>query len=733
MVRNYYQPNTYRRVLALTSATTIAAMAPATLHAQVLGDSQSKDIVVTGVQSQDTQLDDKPEVGSRSGLANREIPATLNVIDASAISERGARTSVEALNAVPGVVAASLPSIPGIASIRGFTGDAVSQLYDGVRQPFMRDFDSWSFDRIEVLKGPASILYGEGALAGAINFVPKRPEIGQSFGSGLASYGSFNTLRLAGDINQPLGDRTALRGFASFDRSSGYVDDTDARRFAGTIALRTKPTDRLTADIAVDVTHDRASSAYWGTPLVPLSVARDPSNLVTSSANGYVIDRSLARRNYEFDDSSTKSRTLWVRTNLAWQVNGAIRLVNQLDFYDAARRWRDSESYRYVPETGLLARSVTRIDHDNSIFTERFFAAIDAPILGLRNRATIGIEYSDFGFKNPRSFGVAAPVSLRDPIGGNFPDLSNPANFPGAGNRTIFHTRIGTSAVFAEDALNITPGLLLVGGLRYDDIDLDRRVDDLNAGTSQPFGQSYHPFSWRAGAVYSVTPGIDVYGQYNRATLSVASLALIGLADSRFKLSTGETAEGGVKATLFNRRLALTLAGYWIGQDNIVTRDPNNVAVSIQGGRQSSRGGEGSASLTVTNGLRIDAGYAYTDARFDQLLEAGGNRAGNRPPFVSSHVGNVFAVWHPAPESFTLSVGVRAASGFFTDTANTIRVRGYAVADASIGYRFAGLDLDLRVRNLTDRFYATWRGGSVTQVIVAPPRSIDLTLTGHFK
>lgn len=733
MVRNYIRPNTYRRVLALTSAATIVAITPATLHAQAISDGLSKDIVVTGVQSRNVQLDASPEVGSRSGLTNREIPATVDVIDATAILERGARTSVEALNAVPGVVAASLPSIPGVASIRGFAGDAVSQLYDGVRQPFMRDFDSWSFERIEVLKGPASILYGEGALAGAINFVPKRPEIGQSFGSGLASYGSFDTVRLAGDINQPLGDRTAVRGFASFDRSSGYVDDTDSRRFAGTIALRTRPTDRLTVDITVDVTQDRASSAYWGTPLVPSRIARNPSTLVTSSANGYVIDRSLARRNYEFDDSSTRSRALWVRTNLAWEVNAAIRLVNQLDFYDAARRWRDSETYRYVPETGLLARGVTRIDHDNSIFTDRFFAAIDAPILGLRNRATIGVEYSDFGFKNPRSFGVAAPVSLRDPIVGNFPDLSNPANFPGAGNRTIFHTNIATSAIFAEDALNITPRLLLVGGLRYDAIDLRRRVDDLNADTSLPFGQKYRPFSWRAGAVYSVTPGMDVYGQYNRATLSVANLALIGLVNSQFKLSTGETAEGGVKATLFGRRLALTLAGYWIEQDNIVTRDPNNVAVSIQGGRQSSRGGEGSASVTVTSGLRLDAGYAYTDARFDQLLEAGGNRAGNRPPFVSSHVGNVFAIWHPTADGFTLSAGVRAASAFFTDTANTIRVRGYAVADASIGYRSAGFDLDLRVRNLTDRFYATWRGGSVTQVIVAPPRSIDLTVTGHFQ
>jgi iron complex outermembrane receptor protein len=710
------------------AATAGAYATPA--YAQVIGSRQDDDIVVTGTLA-DTQLDTQTEVGSRSGLTVREIPATVTVIDQAALLERGARTTVDALNAVPGVVSASLPSIPGVTSIRGFTGDAVSQLYDGVRQPFMRVFDSWSFERVEVLKGPASILYGEGALAGAINFVPKRPVIGQGFLSGLASYGSFDTLRLAGDVNQSLGDRTAVRAYASYSRSSGYVDDTDSTLFAGTVALRSQVTDRLTADLAIDVTRDTASSAYWGTPLIPRAVAQNPSGLVTSP-DGYVIDRSLRKVNYEFENSSTRSRTFWARSNFSWEVGEGVRLVNQLDYYDAARRWRDSERYSYIPASGLLRRDITRIDHDNDILTERFFATVDRSLFGLRSRSTVGIEYSDFDFTNPRSFGTAAPVALRDPVRGLFPDLSDPSNFPGAGNRTVFSTGIITKAVFAEEALNLTPRLLLVGGLRYDHIDLDRRVDDLNAGTVLQFSQTYRPFSWRGGLVYTVTDGVEVYGQYNRAALSVANLALIGLADTRFKLSTGETAEGGIKASLLDRKLTLALAGYWIGQDDIVTRDPNNSTISIQGGRQSSRGMEGSASLAIGKALRIDAGYAYADARFDELLEAGGDRAGNRPPFVSRHVGNLFAIWRQPSDGPTASAGVRALSGFYADTANTIRVRGYAVADASVGYRLGNVALDLWVRNLTNNFYATWRGGSATQFMIAAPRSVELTLTGRF-
>lgn len=692
--------------------------------------------MVTGVNQGKLQLDSKPDVASRLGLSVRETPAESDTITQAQIIERGARTSVEALNAVPGVVAANLPSIPGTTSIRGFTGDAISQLYDGVRQPFMRDFDSWSFDRIEVLKGPASVLYGEGALAGAINFLPKRPTLDGDHVAGLLSYGSFDTLRVAGDVDLSANDKAGIRAVASYNRSSGYVDGTESRLFAATIAGRLKPIDRLTIDLAADYTHDRYDSANWGEPLVPASAARQPTNLVTSTAAnapGYVIDRALSATNYEFANSVERSRTAWARSNIALEIADGLKLVNELDYYDAKRRWRDSETYSYNAATGLLNRSVTRIDHDNTILTERFLVASDATIAGMRNRASVGLEYSYTTFANPRSFGTGTPVNLFAPQRGSFPDLANPVNFPGAGNRVLFDTHIDTLALFGEDALNLTKQLLLVGGIRYDRINLDREVDDYNFGTVSTFGQHYHPISWRVGAVYSVTPTTQLYAEYNYAVAPVGSLALISLVNSRFALTTGRTAEGGIKSTLLGGKLDLMAAGYWISQDNIVTRDPNNSTLSIQGGSQSSRGFELSASYAVSKSLRLDGGYSHVAARFDTLLEAGGaNRAGNTPPFVSRDVANLFGIYRPAQVPLTFTAGLRSVGHFYTDNANLIRVRGYMVADASIGYRTRVGDLTVRVRNLFDEFYATWRGGSVTQLIIAPPRSVDVTLTTRF-
>lgn len=707
-----------------------------TAAAQTTDHEAESDIIVTGYGERELVLDGKTEAGSRLGLSVRETPATIEVVTQAQMLERGLRTTVEALNAAPGVVAASLPSIPGTTSIRGFTGDAVSQLYDGRLQAFMREFDSWSFERIEVLKGPASILYGAGALAGAINFVPKRAETDAAAFSGLASYGSYDTLRFAGDANLPLGDKVAIRAIGSLNRSNGYVDDTDSRSEAVTLSLTLKPIESLTIEIAGDYTHDRATTAYWGTPLVPATVARDASDLVRSTAvnaNGFVIDRALRYTNPNVSDGLTSSRTAWLRSRIAWEIADGLSFTNELSYYDAKRLWRNSETGTYNTGTGRFDRTTTRIDHDNDVLIERAFLTSDTAIGGLRNRATLGIEYNRTNFTNPRSFGTTTSIDLYAPVRGNFPDLDNPANFPGAGNRTIFDTDIETTSVFGEDALNLTPKWLLVGGFRYDHVKLGRSIADLNLGTVSSFGRTYKPLSWRIGTVYDVLPKTQIFAQYNRSVAPVGSLALISLASSQFNLTKGRSAEAGVKTSFWGDRIDLTLSGYWIEQTDIVTRDPNNSALSIQGGSQSSRGVELALSAALTRELRLDASYSHVNARFDKLIEAGGlNRAGNRPPFVSSHVANLSAVYRPDALPITLSGGLRHAGAFYTDNANAIRVRGYTVADAALGYRLPFGDVTLRVRNLFNSFYATWRGGSVTQLMIAAPRTVDASFTVRF-
>lgn len=131
--------------------------------------------------------------------------------------------------------------------------------------------------------------------------------------------------------------------------------------------------------------------------------------------------------------------------------------------------------------------------------------------------------------------------------------------------------------------------------------------------------------------------------------------------------------------------------------------------------------------------LRIDANYTILDARFDELIEAGGaNRAGKTPSNVPEEIGNLFAFYKFRGAPVTFSGGVHYNGRFFTDNANTIRVGSYTTLEAAISYRFPFGDLTLRGRNLTDKFYADYSDISPDQLTIGPPRSVDLTLTVKF-
>ncbi|AEG47851.1 TonB-dependent receptor [Sphingobium chlorophenolicum L-1] len=729
-----------RRLLRATALAICLTSAPAWAQ-EVAPATTESDIIVTGVADRQLLLDAETETGSRLGLTVRETPAIVDILSQELMQERGLRTTVEALNATPGASSGELASSPGQLSMRGFTAGAISLLYDGVRQTnsalIIRNMDSWSFERIEVLKGPAGVLYGEGSLAGAVNLVPKKPRFSGDAFAATAGYGSFGTARAGADANLALSDAVAVRGVASINRTDGFVDDTDARFLAATLGVSFRPVERLSIELAADYLEDKYGTAYWGAPLVAASAARDPSGLV-QSADGFVIDQATRRTNYNVTNADQGADAWWLRSRIDYELTDWLTLMNQLSYYDANRRFRNSEVYTYTAPNaafpnGSLRRSTTWIDHDHQFFVERAVFAADFGIGGHRNRLSVGAEYSDSKFDSVRRFGNTTAVDLFDPQRGTLSLEDSAANFPGAGNRANFDSRTEIRSIFAENAFNLTPSFLLVGGIRYDDIRLDRVVADLNAGTVTPFTRTYKAVSWRAGAVYDLAPKAQLFAQYTRAVAPVGSLALISATNARFNLTKGKSVEGGLKASLWNDRVDLTLAAYWLKQDDIITRDPANTNLSVQGGSQSSRGIELSTSTAVTEQFRFDASLAVLNAKFDTLLEAGGvNRAGNTPPVVPERVASLFAIYRPAALPITLTAGARHMGHFYTDNANSIRVRAATIIDASIGYRLPFGEVTLRGRNLTDRLYANWFGGSARQLTLAAPRSVDLSFTARF-
>ncbi len=683
------------------------------------------------------ELDVPSQSASRLGLTPRETPATIDIITFAAAQERGLRTATEVLSSVPAVSSAFLPSAQGITAIRGFSGGAVSMLFDGTRVTtstmIVRNYDSWSFDRIEVLKGPASVLYGEGSLAGTVNLVPKRPEFNGRRAEVLLSYGGLETSRIAAGATGPLANgRAAYRADVVWNKSGHYIDDAGSHNVSLNGAVDLKLGTAATLGFAVDHFRDDYGSAYFGTPLVPLTVARDASDLVSDS-RGWVLDKAMRDINYDVDPGITDIQTTWFRARLDWRFSSDWKLTNDVFVYDKWGEWKNSEVYTFMPATGLLARSTVGIIHDLRFYGNRAALVSDLRVKGRRNRFTVGLEANRSDFVSPRRFGNTTPVNPFAPVRGAFPAEDTSAAFPGAGNRTDFDTNVDQISVFTEDALSIAPRLTLVGGVRLDKIDVDRGITDLNTGVVSRFTRSFDPVSWRSGVVLDVLPQTQLFGQYTYAVAPVATILLISESNLAFNLTTGRSVEAGVKTTLANHRVDATASVFTIEQDDIVTRDPNNFNVSIQGGKQASTGVEFSISTEWVRGLRLHGTAAFLDARFEELLEAGGvNRAGNVPPNVPERTASLWAGYQIPNTPVTVSGGLRYQGRFFTNNANSTEVAGFTILDAQASWRLRSGEVTLRGRNLTDTLYADWTGASANQVQLGAPRTVDLSYHVRF-
>jgi iron complex outermembrane receptor protein len=711
--------------MKVSTAALVACLAATPAFAQQAQDDRET-IVVTG----DRGLEAETEVSSRLGLSVRETPAVVDIVTQKDFQLQGVRNTIEAMNAAPGVASGNLPGSIGSVSMRGFP-PAVNYLYDGVRlansDVGLRNWDSWSFERIEVIKGPASVTSGEGALAGAINFVPRRPRLDGASGEMLASYGSFETARLAGDVNVPLGESVAVRGDVAWSRSSGYIDDTDSRTLAVSGSMLFRPSDRFSITLSADYFEDAFSSAYYGTPVVSRAVARDPSSAVSSST-GLVLDKAMRRVNFDVADSDLSSNTTWLRARAEYRLTDTLEIVSDTSYYDGFRNYRDADEYTFNARTGGIDRGLSLITHDHQFWSQRVHLGFDGRIAGMRNRFTAGVELGQTDFFTERRFGSTPSVDPFDPVRGTFP--ADTANFA---TRQDVTAKVEQRAFFAENALNLTPEWLVVGGIRYDHVRLNRRVRNVTSGAIQTYGQDYDPISWRAGTVYSLTPRTQLFAQYTRAVTPLSGLLFLSAANAAFKLTTGHSWEGGLKTSLTGSGVELTASLFHIRQDDILTRDPANPAIVFQGGNLQSRGVELSLNLPVTNELGVALSGTLLDARYGELIEVGSiDRSGNRPQNVPEQLADLVVTYSPRALPIALVGSVRHNGAFYTEAANVVKVNAFTTLDASIAWNASFGTVTLRGRNLTDAFYADWSGYASGLVFIGAPRSVELSFSRRF-
>ncbi len=697
----------------------------AAVPAQAAPEQAIRTLPAASAEAAAAKLEVKNSTGSALDLTPRETPATVNVVSQQDIEDRGARGLVESFKAVPGVVVGNNPGEVGTTVTRGFykaTGFAIdgSRVADPV---FLgRDFSSYHIDRVEVLKGPASVVSGISGLAGSFNIVTKQATTEHTFMEGIVSYGSFQTLETGVGVNVALSPAAAVRSTFTFSNSNGYVDDTDFKKFGFTNSILLKPSDRLKVTASIDYFKDDFATAYYATPLIQRSVARDPTGVV-SSTDGLVLDRSIRYKNYNFNDGNMKSDSLWLRSAAEYKLTNEWTLRNEVSYYTADRLWRDADFYTY--SAGKITRGITMISHDHEFWSDRVVANFDGKIGGLRNRFAAGAEYMETSFGSRRHFGSTPGVDIFNPDRGIYPEGTT-APFTSRNRESATHV---TRAAFAENAVNLTQAWIVSGGIRYESIDLERTSLNEATGVTTKFGSDLGAKTWRVGTSYELVPGTTVFAQYAEAVTPVSSALMIAsAANTQFRLTTGNTMEAGIKSTMFGGRVTTTASVYQIEQDDILTRNPANPAVVVQGGSQRSRGVELETAVSLTNRWNVSVAGTLIDTEFTDLRDGTGKSlAGNRPlnsvPYAWNALMTYRLDWMPA----TVGAQLIGVGPFYTSNANLYEAQARTTLDAWIAFDVGKGKLRLRGRNLTDEFYAEWADYNQTSLYVGAPRSFDVT------
>ncbi|UFS85826.1 TonB-dependent receptor [Bradyrhizobium daqingense] len=683
------------------------------------------------------------ESASRLGLTVRQTPATVEVISAETMREQGYRTVSEVAQGAVGVTAGDNPAEPAAFSMRGFTNSQINTLYNGIKigpqNMTSRIVDTANLEAVEFLKGPASLISGEGAAGGAINFVTKQPHTGAIRNEADFSWDSLNSFR----THYGSGGSTNVQGLDyRFDISrstlNGFADDTNVKTFGTSGQLNYRVSDSLKIWGAIEYREDR-SKAYWGAPLVAMaySGAHATSGIVSgnyvSNYNGtnlgpVTIDDRTFNTNYNVLDNRNVAQEVWLRGGFELKLAPDLTLKSQAYGYGAERTWFNNEIEAFNSTTNLVDRERFYVAHSQRLVGNITDLIWDSNIAGFDNRlvTTVSSSYLDFVRPGAANF-PGDSVSLVDPNRGFYGLLTTQQQT----------ARIDNEALSFEDRLKLTRSFALIGGLRVEHIGLDRNSTN-SAGLVRagfPFTKDWAPVTGRIGYTWEAIPGLTFFSQYaTGADVAANNIFLLSPAQP-LDLTTARTYETGVKHLFWDNRAEWSFSAYDILRKNVYAA-AGGMQLNIAG-RQESKGVELAASVRPIEPLRLWANIAYVDARYADYNFVGGSFSGNTPPNVPRIVANAgasYRLFTPWPVELGI-IGRHVGDRYNTD-ANVVTMKAYTVADV---YAFVDIPktvfgaadqarLAFRVRNITDKRYAIWGDPFYPdQILLGAPRTYELS------
>ncbi|WP_018315974.1 TonB-dependent siderophore receptor [Bradyrhizobium sp. WSM2793] len=680
------------------------------------------------------------ESASRLGLTVRQTPATVEVISAETMREQGYRTVSDVAQGAVGVTAGDNPAEPSAFSMRGFTNSQINTLYNGIKigpqNMTSRIMDTANLEAVEFLKGPASLISGEGAAGGAINFVTKQPHTGPIRNEADFSWDSLNSFR----AHYGSGGSTNVQGLDyRFDISrsalNGFADDTNTKMLDVSGQLNYRISDSLKIWGAIEYREDR-SKAYWGAPLVPIAFSGSHATSGIVSGNYFnrtdlgavTIDDRTFNTNYNVLDNRNVAQEVWLRGGFELKLAPDLTLKSQAYGYGAERTWFNNEIEAFDSTNNQVYRERFYVAHSQRLVGNITDLIWDADIAGFDNRLVTTLSSSYLDFVRPGAANFPNDyVSLVDPNRGFYGLLTTQQQT----------ARIDNEALSFEDRLKLTRTFALIGGLRVEHIGLDRNSTD-SAGLVRagfPFTKDWAPVTGRIGYTWEAVPGLTFFSQYATGADVAANTSFLLLPTQPLDLTTSRTYETGVKHLFWDNRAEWSFSAYDIVRKNVYAA-AGGMALNIAG-RQESKGVELAASVRPIDPLRLWGNIAYVDARYADYNFAGGSFSGNTPPNVPRIVANAGASWRFfTPWPVELGITGRHVGDRYNTDANVVTMKAYTVADV---YAFVDIPktvfsavdqarLTFRVRNITDKRYAIWGDPFYPdQILLGAPRTYELS------
>ncbi len=701
-MRNYQSVCFVRFKKTLLSAITASVVAS---FIQTANAAEAiEEIIIFGTQS---RLDSV--TGSRLNLGILETPATVDVLDGNAIRARIDTSVLDAVTRSASFINDANPG-NGHSSItaRGFSGQgSVTKLYDGSNYftaagTITFPFDTWGVEQIEILKGPSSVIYGEGGIGGAMNIIPKKPQFDRS-GAVRLTLGENSTRFIGLDYTDKITDSIAYRVNYSNNQSDNWINNGESKAEMFSLALQCD----ISNDLSLSARYDRGDQEpmkYFGSPII----------------NNSFVD-ALLESNFNVADSIISYEDSSVRVKADWSVSDTTNLVTEIYRLSTDRYWSNSEFYTYDPATQLVNRfDPLVIGHDmshNGLRSNLSFKLADN-----RLNVSTGFEVNNISFVRPSNFGSANP----DPLDfSNDFDTVDATNFqPGtllsltnAPVQTDNISDVKQAAVFAEAKYNLTDTVALVGALRFDDFSTDYvRLGQV------PIDQNTDALTGRIGAVFDISETTAVYVQYGTgATHPSNSIVTASASNRQSDLIESEQFEVGIKNQANNTRLQWNAAIFDITRKNLTEDDPDsgNPLDLIVIPKQTSQGVELGLDYGFNNGIQLYGNISFLNAE---------TATGVTPNFIPEESANLGFAWQ-WDNKFRIIADARYVGERF-HSINPIP--SYTVVDASLRWDIdSNLGLTFKAANLFDELYASSNYYSTTW-LVGQPRTLSITADYNF-